>query len=258
MRKDNLAPSLEEFGLSKYEARAYLALLKKGHLSVSELAYYANLPRTKAYTTLARLVKKGLAVITQNKPVICSAISPEDAFSELVATQENSVKEMKSIIETLQKINMEGRPQGAEERRYLVLDPSSVVVMVEQMVSAARSKIALTLDSWGLRLIAQCKDSLVKAVTSNVEVKILVSTECASNDILSSLPNGTNIRVGEPSVCILVFDKSAVIMLDGNNGKGTLFRSPDTMGNICSRIFDDAWNKGKDLVRARFAQRTVS
>jgi len=257
MRKDDLAPSLEEFGLSKYEARAYIALLSKGHLSASELAYYANLPRTKAYVTLTKLVKKGLAVITQNKPVICSAIPPEDAFSDLVAAQENSVKGMKSIIETLQKISDEGRPQGAEERRYLVLDPGSVLGMLEQLFSTARSKIVSTLDSWGLRLISQCKDSLAKAVTSNVEVKILVSSECASSDILSLLPNGVNIKIGEPNVSMFVFDKSTVIILDGSNGKGVLFRSTDAMGNICGRMFDNGWNKGKDLMHVRFAKRTT-
>ena len=52
MRIHNLASSLEEFGLSRYEAGAYLTLLEKGPLSASEIAYYSNLPRTKIYSTL--------------------------------------------------------------------------------------------------------------------------------------------------------------------------------------------------------------
>ena len=38
----DLPGSLEEFGLSKYEARAYLTMIVKGSLAVSEIAYYAN------------------------------------------------------------------------------------------------------------------------------------------------------------------------------------------------------------------------
>ncbi|MFL6489400.1 MAG: helix-turn-helix domain-containing protein, partial [Nitrososphaera sp.] len=48
----DLPGSLEEFGLSKYEARAYLTMIGKGSLAVSEIAYYANLPRTKVYQTV--------------------------------------------------------------------------------------------------------------------------------------------------------------------------------------------------------------
>ena len=42
-----LTVSLEEFGLSKYEAQAYVALIAKGTISAGELAYYSEIPRTK-------------------------------------------------------------------------------------------------------------------------------------------------------------------------------------------------------------------
>ena len=44
-----LTVSLEEFGLSKYESQAYVALISKGTISASELAYYSEIPRTKIY-----------------------------------------------------------------------------------------------------------------------------------------------------------------------------------------------------------------
>ena len=46
-----LTVSLEEFGLSKYEAQAYVSLIAKGTISASELAYYSEIPRTKVYPT---------------------------------------------------------------------------------------------------------------------------------------------------------------------------------------------------------------
>jgi len=42
-----LTVSLEEFGLSKYESQAYVALIAKGTVAASELAYYSEIPRTK-------------------------------------------------------------------------------------------------------------------------------------------------------------------------------------------------------------------
>ena len=48
----DLVANLEEFGLSKYESKAYITLVSRGTLAASEIAYYSNLPRTKIYTTL--------------------------------------------------------------------------------------------------------------------------------------------------------------------------------------------------------------
>ncbi|MGH9922185.1 MAG: TrmB family transcriptional regulator, partial [Nitrososphaerales archaeon] len=197
MLTDNLAISLEEFGLSKYEARAYITLLSRGPLSASELAYYSNLPRTKVYATLTKLAKKRLAVITKDKPVVCSAIAPEDAFKELVVSQANRVEDMKNLVEKLQKISDEGRkPQGAEECRYLVLVPESVLNVLAESFIAAKSTVASTLDIWGVRLINQCNDSLAKAIANNVEVRILVSKDLESNNLLSSIPDGVKVRIG--------------------------------------------------------------
>ncbi len=257
MRNDDLALSLEDFGLSKYEAKAYLALLSRGPLSASELAYYSSLPRTKVYGTLAKLAKKGLVLITKDKPVVCNVIAPEDAFGELVVAQANRVEGMKNLVEKLQKISEEGRkPKEAEERKYLVLAPESVLTVLCELISTARTAIASTLDSWGVRLINQCNDSMLKAITGNIEVKILVSKEFTGNDLLSSVSDSVNIRIGESEANMFVFDKSTVILVNSSDGKGLLFRSAD-MGNLCSRIFDSKWIHGEDLLKIRFAKKTA-
>lgn len=255
MQNDNLAISLGELGLSKYEARAYIALLNRGPLSASELAYYSNLPRTKVYATLTKLAKKKLAVITRDKPVICSAITPEDAFSELVVSQTNRVEGMKNLVEKLQKISEEGKkPQAAEERRYLVLTPEAVLNMLAELFSTAKSTVASALDAWGVRLINQCKDSLAKALTNRVEIKILVSKELTGNNSLSLIPDRAKIRIAESDTNMFIFDRSTVMLVNSSDGKGLLFRSADMMANSCSKIFGNSWNQGTDFVQVRFAK----
>ena len=147
---NDLPGSLEEFGLSKYEARAYLTMTGKGSLAASEIAYYANLPRTKIYQTIKKLEKKRLAVISKQKPLICSAIPPEEAFAEIVNLHERRVKNMRKIIDRLQKLNDEGqRPKGSEERRYFILDANSTLEKIGSLIVGSRSSISATLDPWG-------------------------------------------------------------------------------------------------------------
>ena len=98
VKGQDLAVSLEEFGLSRYEAQAYVTLITKGTISAAELAYYSNLPRTKVYPTLLKLEKKKIAIISKTKPIMCTAISPEDAFDEIVQEQINKVNGMNNLV----------------------------------------------------------------------------------------------------------------------------------------------------------------
>ena len=104
-----LTVSLEEFGLSKYEAQAYVALISKGTISASELSYYSDIPRTKVYPTLLKLENKKLVIISKSKPIMCTAIAPEDAFDSIIHEQINKVNAMNTLVSKLKKASEESR-----------------------------------------------------------------------------------------------------------------------------------------------------
>lgn len=58
----NIQTRLEELGLSKQEARVYLALLEHGECSASSLAKITSLQRTTAYAILKNLVRQGFVI----------------------------------------------------------------------------------------------------------------------------------------------------------------------------------------------------
>jgi len=116
IKAQELAVSLEEFGLSKYEARVYVALISKGTISASEVSYYAELPRTKVYPILLKLEKKKLAIILKSKPIMCTGIAPEDAFDDIVHEQINKVNAMNTLVTKLKQVNEESKRQGVQKR----------------------------------------------------------------------------------------------------------------------------------------------
>ena len=244
---NDLSGSLEEFGLSKYEARAYLTMIGKGSLAASEIAYYANLPRTKIYQTLKKLEKKRLAVVSKQKPLICSAIPPEEAFGEIVGLHERRLKNMQQIVERLQKINDEGqRPKGSEERRYFILDAESAIAKISELISSSRTSISAALDEWGIRLISQCKSSLVRALTNGVRVRLLLSVHCVGSEHVFSLPDGIELRGGNFGSNLIVIDSLQMVSVDNSNGKAALFGSADSYGLAQLRSFEDSWNNAME------------
>jgi HTH-type transcriptional regulator, sugar sensing transcriptional regulator len=243
-----LVMSLEEFGLSKYEAKAYLTMIGKGSLSASEIAYYSNLPRTKVYPTLKKLEKKKLSVISQQKPVICSPISPEEAFGEIVELHERRLKNMKKIVEILQRINNEAQsPAGSEEKRYFILDPTSALERVANLIASSRSSVNAILDVWGIRLISQCKLSLLRAINSGIKIRLVIANQCIGNESLFSLPEGINFKVGEVSSNMIIIDSNNMISIDGSNGKAAIFMSMDIFVLSQMKIFDEKWNSALDI-----------
>jgi len=155
-----LTVSLEEFGLSKYEAQAYVALIAKGTISAGELAYYSEIPRTKIYPTLLKLENKKLAIISKSKPIMCTAIAPEDAFDGIIHEQINKVNAMNTLVSNLKKASEESRKsRGSEEKRYFHISANNVLSQLQTMIEGSKSSMKIMVDQWGLGLLAECKES---------------------------------------------------------------------------------------------------
>jgi hypothetical protein len=95
------------------------------------------------------------------------------------------------------------------------------------------------LDSWGVRLVSECYDSLGG---KNAEIKIIVDRVPTP-----PLPDNIHLKTGETSVNIFIFDNSTVLLVEGSNGRGALFNS-DIMAVMCSKIFEHEWNADRYAV----------
>ena len=237
-----LTVSLEEFGLSKYEAQAYVALISKGTISASELAYYSEIPRTKIYPTLLKLENKKLVIISKSKPIMCTAIAPEDAFDGIIHEQINKVNAMNSLISNLKKASEESRKsRGSEERRYFHLSANNVLSQLQTMIEGSKSSIKIMTDQWGFGLLAECKEQLLSVLRRNLDVKILVSPSQIGSEPYRAIPDGAEIRVSDITQNCFIFDETELLMINNDNGKGAVFSSTEILGINQEKIFLNIW-----------------
>lgn len=243
MGKDSsITVSLEEFGLSKYEARAYVALITKGTISASELSYYAEIPRTKVYPVLLKLEKKKLVIISKSKPIMCTPIAPEDAFDEIIHEQIDKVNGMNALVTNLKKVSEETKKaQGSEEKRYFHLNANNVLSQLRKMIEGSKKSIQIMADPWGLNLLAECKEQLLGVLRRDLDVKIIFSTLQIGSESFHLIPNGAKIRIAEVSHNSFIFDKTELLLIDSENGKGALFSSTEVLGNNQSAMFMHSW-----------------
>ena len=237
-----LTVSLEEFGLSKYEAQAYVALIAKGTVSASELAYYSEIPRTKIYPTLLKLENKKLAIISKSKPIMCTAIAPEDAFDGIIHEQINKVNAMNTLISNLKKASEESRKsRGSEEKRYFHISANNVLTQLKTMIEGSKSSIKIMTDQWGLGLLTECKEQLLTVLRRNLEVKLLVSPTQICSESYRSIPEGVEIRASEIIQNCFIFDETELLLIDNSNGKGAIFSSTEILGINQEKIFSNIW-----------------
>lgn len=237
-----LTVSLEEFGLSKYEAQAYVALISKGTISASELSYYSDIPRTKVYPTLLKLESKKLVIISKSKPIMCTAIAPEDAFDSIIHEQINKVNAMNTLVSELKKASEESRKtRGSEEKRYYQISANNVLSQLQKMIEGSKSSIQIAVDQWGLGLISECKDQLISVIRRNLDVKTLVPTVLIGSEAYRAIPDGVKIRASDVVQNCFIFDETEILMVSEENGKGVNFSSTEILGNNQSKLFSNIW-----------------
>ncbi len=237
-----LTVSLEEFGLSKYEAQAYVTLISKGTISASELAYYSDLPRTKVYPILLKLESKKLAIISKSKPIMCTAIAPEDAFDSIIHEQINKVNAMNTLVSKLKIASEESRKsRGSEEKRYFQLNANNVLNQLRIMIDGSKSSIQIAIDQWGLGLLSECKDQLLSVTRRNLDVKIIIPPLLIGSEAHKILPDGIKIRASDVVQNCFIFDETELLIVSEENGKGVNFSSTEILGSNQGKLFLNIW-----------------
>ena len=237
-----LSVSLEEFGISKYEAQAYVTLISKGTISASELAYYSDIPRTKIYPTLLKLENKKLVIISKSKPIMCTALSPEDAFDGIIHEQINKVNAMNTLVSNLKKTSEESRKsRGSEEKRYFHISANKVLSQLQMMIEGSKSSIKIMTDQEGFGLLSECKEQLVGVIRRNLDVKVIISSAQICSETYRAIPDGVEIKTSEITQNCFIFDETELLMINNDNGKGAIFSSTEILGVNQEKVFLNIW-----------------
>ena len=85
---------LTRLGLTMYEAKAYLALLRRDSFTAAQVARLGGLPRQRIYDVLASLVEKGLAVARPGRVVKYAGTDPKVALSRLLDNHRQALQRL--------------------------------------------------------------------------------------------------------------------------------------------------------------------
>lgn len=96
---DDRVTLLSELGLSNYEARAYVALVRNGAMTADEVAEEADVPRGRVYDVLNSLVDRSLVRADDGRPRTYVHVEPDAAIDRLLERRVDELEERRSNYE---------------------------------------------------------------------------------------------------------------------------------------------------------------
>jgi sugar-specific transcriptional regulator TrmB len=184
--------ALRRLGLTEYESRIYLVLIKRGVVKASELSFFGQIPRTKTYGAIKELERKGLLQIVPGKPEVYSPASPSEVLMPLVGKLSRELTDAEDVVQGLavtyesQRFTKHEGPREAEEFWQLDGRPG-IINKLNQVFGGATKTINYVTSSSGL----------VRAYKANCEILERVKKKGAKVRVLAPVTSENSIVARE-------------------------------------------------------------
>ncbi len=134
--RETIIHILENFGLSAYEAKAYLAILSERPLTGYKLSKVSGVPRSRIYETIEKLTNKGLIVSQKGEKTLLRAVGLE---SFLKKKEKENKQNIDLLRKTLSRIESSGQDQGI----WNIYGRNQILEIIGQLISNAKKHIYL-------------------------------------------------------------------------------------------------------------------
>lgn len=189
---NKLVESLQQLGLTSYEAKLLIALTQYGSGTVADIHALSGIPRSAVYGVITKLNNKGLIESQNTKPMRYRSLSPDRLIEKLKATYENAVIFSREQLELLYK------NQAGTEEENSVWSISGVKKVNDKMLEvleSSREEIIFASSYSSLNEVIKVypvmdgiKQLVRKKINEGVQVKITGREKSHVGDIVDDFP----------------------------------------------------------------------
>jgi len=235
---ESVVEKLQRIGLTEYEAKAYLSLLKDHLNSATKLSEKSGVPRTKIYSVLESLERKGWILIYSGIPLLFKAVDPRDVFKKV----KKDYEEFLGAIQTTLKEEVKEMKE-----KFMILKFDVGLGSLKEEVKKAKTIWISNATTEFLKKMSDAfsKDAMVKVLLFPGERKI----------------NGKNVQFKEAGAKIVCMVRnkevpSMSVILDESR-TFTVFEDPvdhryivdEMLYDECSKCFAEWYNLGWDAAK---------
>jgi len=247
MLRENLIKSLREFGMSEYEAKAYLALTIHGPLPASSVSEKSKIPQSKIYDTLKSLVSKSLAEFWNGKPLRYRAVEPVIALKKIIEHKRIAVDKLK--VKTNSLLNELKPFKGEEFDLWSSKGKKAFLEKAAEMIERSKNFGLATTSRFSRHPLLD--NAYSKALKRGVKIKILGIS--ALDDAMKAraswyIKQGANVRflpLGIHPRIGIVDDKEVCVRVDNPAESDFIWSNNPAMINVFKVYFEELWERAK-------------
>ncbi|MEZ0345298.1 MAG: TrmB family transcriptional regulator sugar-binding domain-containing protein [Infirmifilum sp.] len=257
MSEEDVLSRLMKLGFTKYEANAYLALLKHGTLTSTEILKLARIPQPRIYDVMDNLVSKGLVRKSKGKPIRYTLVEPSLAFKAFIDAEVSRMQiQLEGIIEFYR--NRELLSSATKEDIWISHGYSAYSTAVREAVLKAEDELLLAV--YGATLSTMLRSEEIVSKLESLSTCLIIYDQEPGGQ----LPFEEVLYKPTFGPTLFIADLSKAWLVTGfpNGKEPTVYyiEDPELMGLVTMYFFDvlRRWSKavsvrlGRELREQRF------
>ena len=242
--------AFHKLGLTDYEMRAYLTLLKRGEMTANEISEAAAIPYSKIYEVLESLERKGWISSEGGRP---AKYYPRNLPTALEVNRMRIEKELRKY----EGVLLAEIPQlvgavGSREKHdiWILRGEVNILSKLKSLLSNCDMELQIASPWINKDLVELILPVLALLKAKNGSVKIMLSTDC-NKALARKLSEYAEVRFRDQLFGggIIADSGEAIIILGGEKGRPTLAIWSDHVGlaRIAKIYFEHLWKDAKPL-----------
>lgn len=199
---------VEYIGLSEYESKVYLSLINLGTAGARKLSLNCDVPRTKVYGTLKKLIEYGLVVEIPGAPKKFSPSNPKESFSTILNLTKEKAEDFDNIIQRLESVHETNRVQTGPQKKLLWFlgKEDDIKGKCNEILRQTTTEISIVTTEDGLEILFHSAHKLLDEMEEKgVEIKLYSPLDPKENPLareLSYIYQVKKVEVNTPIIFI--------------------------------------------------------
>jgi sugar-specific transcriptional regulator TrmB len=248
--------ALRRLGLTEYESRLYLALLRNGPIKASQLSFFGQVPRTRTYGAIKELQRKGLVSITPEKPELYAALSPLEVLMPIVTRLDHDVRDSEQVIQSLamtyESSKYLRRNVPTQSDQFWQTDGrKNISNQLNELMNGASHSICYSTSAAGLiRAYKVHAEALEHAVKKGATVRLLSPVTPENSALVTEFSEIVDFKAAEePFASFVCVDSKELVVLDSRPDDVRTDQGFDVavwtinrlLVELFERLFDEVW-----------------
>ena len=224
---ERASAAVKALGLTGSEVKAYVALLRGGTMTASEVSRQARIPYSKVYDALESLHSRGWVEEQKSRPIVYTAKPPDTALEELMGIYVSRGEQEKPDI-------------------WIMRGTNEIISRVKNLLLNCRTELLVALPPQLLPFTERIEPLLAALREKGVKTLILTTPE-VPQDSATQLARFAEIRTRKTMYGGgLISDSREVVLLLGGGEQGTLplaiWASHHGLASFAKDYFEFLWS----------------